>query len=127
MDKTEKFFYLPQATNASFVPSPSDGPSCTPEPLEPEPDRGPAEPAGKYPLSPAAGASPFLSPKRRPLPTSARCASGRTTCSTRTRTPQRRKPGMTLRQGQENYRKWGAVREDLVRHAWPPRPGEQPL
>lgn len=24
MDKTEKFFYLPQATNASFVPSPSD-------------------------------------------------------------------------------------------------------
>ena len=28
MDKTEKFFYLPQATNASFVPSPSDGPSC---------------------------------------------------------------------------------------------------
>ena len=38
MDKTEKFFYLPQATNASFVPSPSDGPSCTPEPLEPEPE-----------------------------------------------------------------------------------------
>ena len=37
MDKTEKFFYLPQATNASFVLSPSDGPACTPEPLEPEP------------------------------------------------------------------------------------------
>lgn len=26
MDKTEKFFYLPQATNACSVPSPSDGP-----------------------------------------------------------------------------------------------------
>ena len=37
MDKTDKFFYLPQATNASFVLSPSDGPACTPEPLEPEP------------------------------------------------------------------------------------------
>ena len=82
MDKTEKFFYLPQATNASFVPSPSDGPSCTPEPLEPEPT----------PV-PAAGASPFLSPKRRPLPTSARCASGRTTCSPRTRTPPAMKTG----------------------------------
>ena len=32
--------------------------------------------------------------------------------------------GLTLRQGRENYRKWGAVREDLVRHARPPRPGE---
>lgn len=50
MDKTEKFFYLPQATNASFVPSPSDGPSCTPEPLEPEP--GGADGAGgELPLS----------------------------------------------------------------------------
>ena len=79
MDKTEKFFYLPQATNASFVPSPSDGPSCTPEPLEPE------------------------------------------------HAPSDENRGMTLRQGRENYRKWGAVREDLVRHARPPRPGEQPL
>lgn len=34
--------------------------------------------------------------------------------------------GMTLRQGRENYRKWGAVREDLVPHARPPRPGENP-
>ena len=34
--------------------------------------------------------------------------------------------GMTLRQGRENYRKWGAVREDLARHARPPRPEEIP-
>lgn len=92
MDKTEKFFYLPQATNASFVLSPSDGPACTPEPLEPEPPPESEGPAGATP-APAAGASPFLSPKRRPLPTSARCASGRTTCSTRTRTPPATKTG----------------------------------
>ena len=46
MDKTEKFFYLPQATNASFVLSPSDGPACTPEPLEPEPPPESEGPAG---------------------------------------------------------------------------------
>lgn len=34
--------------------------------------------------------------------------------------------GMTLRQGRENYRKWGAVREDLVGFARPPRPEEVP-
>lgn len=34
--------------------------------------------------------------------------------------------GMTLRQGRENYRKWGAVRPDLVRYARPPRPEERP-
>ena len=34
--------------------------------------------------------------------------------------------GMTLRQGREHYRKWGAVRPDLVRYARPPRPEERP-
>ena len=34
--------------------------------------------------------------------------------------------GMTLRQGRENYLRWGAVRPDLVRHARPPRPEELP-
>ena len=108
MDKTEKFFYLPQATNASFVPSPSDGPSCTPEPLEPEPEG----PAGSYPC-PCCGCLTFPVPKEEAIayicPV---CFENR---------------GMTLRQGRENYRKWGAVREDLVRYARPPRPGEQPL
>ena len=28
--------------------------------------------------------------------------------------------GLTLRQGRENYRRWGAVRPDLVVHARPP-------
>lgn len=65
MDKTEKFFYLPQATNASFVPSPSDGPSCTPEPLEPEPE-GPAGPAGSYPC-PCCGCLTFPVPKEEAI------------------------------------------------------------
>ena len=34
--------------------------------------------------------------------------------------------GMTLRQGRENFKQYGAVRPDLVRHARPPRPGEIP-
>lgn len=32
--------------------------------------------------------------------------------------------GMTLREGRENFKRWGAVREDLVCHARPPLPGE---
>ena len=34
--------------------------------------------------------------------------------------------GMTLREGWENFKKYGAVRPGLVRHARPPRPGEIP-
>ena len=34
--------------------------------------------------------------------------------------------GMTLRQGRENYRRWGAVRQDLVPFARPLRPEELP-
>ena len=34
--------------------------------------------------------------------------------------------GMTLRQGRENYLRWGAVRPDLASHARPPRPEELP-
>ncbi len=34
--------------------------------------------------------------------------------------------GMTLRQGRKNYRRLGAVREDLVRYARPPKPEEVP-
>lgn len=34
--------------------------------------------------------------------------------------------GMTLRQGRENFKRWGAVREDLVCHVRPPLPEEIP-
>ena len=84
MDKTEKFFYLPQATNASFVLSPSDGPACTPEPLEPEPPPESEGPAGSYPC-PCCGCLTFPVPKEEAI--------GRTTCSTRTRTPPATKTG----------------------------------
>ena len=34
--------------------------------------------------------------------------------------------GMTLREGRENFRNYGAVRPDLVCHVRPPLPGEIP-
>ena len=34
--------------------------------------------------------------------------------------------GMTLRQGRENYQRWGAAEKRLVRFARPPRPSELP-
>ncbi len=34
--------------------------------------------------------------------------------------------GMTLRQGRENFKRYGAVRPDLVQYARPPRPVEIP-
>ena len=126
MDKTEKFFYLPHATTACFVISPSDGPSCTPEPLEPEPE-GPAGPAGSYPC-PCCGCLTFPVPKEEAIayicPV---CFWENDVFDPDEDAPSDENRGMTLRQGRENYRKWGAVREDLVRHARPPRPGEQPL
>lgn len=123
MDKTEKFFYLPQATNACSVPSPSDGPSYTPEPLEPEPEG----PAGSYPC-PCCGCLTFPVPKEEAIayicPV---CFWENDVFDPDEDAPSDENRGMTLRQGRENYRKWGAVREDLVRYARPPRPGEQPL
>lgn len=127
MDKTEKFFYLPQAANASFVLSPSDGPSCTPEPLEPEPPPEPEGPAGSYPC-PCCGCRTFPVPKEEAIayicPV---CFWENDVFDPDEDAPSDENRGMTLRQGRENYRKWGAVREDLVPHARPPRPGEQPL
>ena len=120
MDKTEKFFYLPQATNASFVPSPLIGPN------EEEPE-GPAGPAGSYPC-PCCGCLTFPVPKEEAIayicPV---CFWENDVFDPDEDAPSDENRGMTLRQGRENYRKWGAVREDLVRHARPPRPGEQPL
>lgn len=34
--------------------------------------------------------------------------------------------GETLRQGRADYRKWGAVRQDLATHVRPPEPPEYP-
>ena len=122
MDKTEKFFYLPQATNACSVPSPSDGPSCTPEPLEPEPEG----PAGSYPC-PCCGCLTFPVPKEKAIayicPV---CFWENDVFDPGEDDPSDENRGLTLRQGRENYRRWGAVRPDLVVHARPPRPEERP-
>ena len=89
---------------------------------EPEP----AEPPGKYPC-PCCGYLPFPVPKEDALayicPV---CCWENDVFDPREDDPSDENRGMTLRQGRENYQKWGAVREDLVRHAWPPRPQERP-
>ena len=126
--KREKFLYLPQAASASFVIGGADGPAVPvqegetlPEPKpEPEPD----EPAGKYPC-PCCGYLTFPVPKEEALayicPV---CFWENDVFDPGEDDPSDENRGMTLRQGRENYRKWGAVREDLARHARPPRPEE---
>ncbi|MFQ9918552.1 MAG: CPCC family cysteine-rich protein [Flavonifractor plautii] len=69
---------------------------------------------------PAAGASPFLSPKEAIAYICPVCFWENDVFDPDEDAPSDENRGMTLRQGRENYRKWGAVREDLVRHARPP-------
>ena len=126
MDPREKFHYLPQATNDSFVISPSSGPVSTPEPLNIDSPRLPEEPAGIYPC-PCCGCLTFPVPKEEAIayicPV---CFWENDVFDPREDDPSDENRGMTLRQGRENYRKWGAVREDLVPYTRPPRPGERP-
>ena len=42
-------------------------------------------------------------------------------------TPSDENRGLTLRQGRENFARFGAVQPDLVRHARPPTADELPL
>ena len=129
-DPTEQreFPDLPEAVNASFVIGGADAEAVpvkegTPIPA-PEPE--PAEPPGKYPC-PCCGYLTFPVPKEDALayicPV---CCWENDVFDPREDDPSDENRGMTLRQGRENYQKWGAVREDLVRHAWPPRPQERP-
>lgn len=41
--------------------------------------------------------------------------------------PSDENSGMTLREGRENFKRWGAVRPDLARHTRPPKPEEIPV
>ena len=129
-DPTEQreFPYLPEAVNASFVIGGADAEAVpvkegTPIPA-PEPE--PAEPPGKYPC-PCCGHLTFPVPKEDAL--AYICPVGcweNDVFDPGEDDPSDENCGMTLRQGRENYQKWGAVREDLVRHARPPRPQERP-
>ena len=126
----EKFQYLPTAENGFLLLGKSEeggwtvleesGPSPAPEP-EPE------EPAGIYPC-PCCGFLTFPVPKEEALayicPV---CFWENDLFDPGEDDPSDENRGMTLRQGRENYRKWGAVREDLVRFAREPRPEEMRL
>ena len=120
--QNRKFFYLPQATNACSVPSPvRSAPSCTPEPLEPEPEG----PAGSYP-APAAGASIFLVPKEKAIAWHLPGVLLENDACSRTRTPPAMKTGNDPAAGREKLLGNGGRAGGSRPPCPPPRPGEQP-
>ena len=94
--------------------------------LLPEPAPEPAEPPGEYPC-PCCGYLTFPVPKEEAIaficPV---CFWENDVFDPGEDDPSDENHGMTLRQGRENYRKWGAMREDFVRFVRPPRPEEIP-
>ena len=109
--KREKFLYFPEAKSY-------DGPA----PEIP----APPEPVGKYPC-PCCGYITFPVPKEEAIayicPV---CFWENDVFDPGEDDPSDENGGMTLRQGRENYHKYGAVRPDLVRHTRPPRAEEMP-
>ena len=125
--KKKKNWFLPQAVNDRSFVFLAGGRAWGPEreparEAEPEPE----EPAGLYPC-PCCGCRTFPAPREEAMayicPV---CLWENDVFDPGEDDPSDENRGMTLRQGRENYRKWGAVREDLVPHARPPRPGENP-
>ena len=125
--KKKNNLVLPQAANDHFFILLAGGRAWGPE-REParEAEPEPAEPAGRYPC-PCCGYLTFPVPREEAMayicPV---CLWENDVFDPGEDDPSDENGGMTLRQGRENYRKWGAVREDLVPHARPPRPGERP-
>lgn len=121
----KKFLYLPEAVNDSFTIF-LNSPDSTLEPQEPAPPQPPEGPAGIYPC-PCCGYLTFPVPKEEAIayicPV---CFWENDVFDPGEDDPSDENHGMTLRQGRENYRNWGAVREDLVGFARPPRPEEVP-
>lgn len=127
--KREKFLFLPEAHNDHFiitfddfgqaVRTPSEAPLAAVEPI-PEPT------PGEYPC-PCCGYLTIPVPKEEALaficPV---CYWENDVFDPGEDDPSDENGGMTLREGRENFKKYGAVRPDLVRHARPPRPGEIP-
>ena len=127
--KREKFLFLPEAHNDHFiitfddfgqaVRTPSEAPLAAVEPIrEPTP--------GEYPC-PCCGYLTFPVPKEEALaficPV---CYWENDVFDPGEDDPSDENGGMTLGQGRENFKRHGAVRPDLVRHARPPRPSEAP-
>ena len=122
--KREKFLYLPQAHN--YSEEIAGGELRVASAPIPEPDPGPEPPPGEYPC-PCCGYLTF------PVPIEDALAFICPVCFWENDVfdpgeddPSDENGGMTLREGRENFKKYGAVRPGLVRHARPPRPGEIP-
>lgn len=120
----EKFQYLPEVKDDIFVIGGCDGPARPVEEAPPAPEPEPEKPAGIYPC-PCCGSLSFPVPKEEALayicPV---CFWENDVFAPGEDDPSDENRGMTLRQGRENYRRWGAVRQDLAAHARRPRPGE---
>lgn len=127
-EKPPKFLYLPEVKNDHFIIGGSDGPARPVDATEPPPapELEPREPAGIYPC-PCCGYLTFPAPKEEAIayicPV---CFWENDVFDPGEDDPSDENRGLTLRQGRENYRRWGAVRPDLVVHARPPRPEERP-
>lgn len=126
--RPDKFFYLPEAKNDVIIIGGSDGPAHPVDAAEPPPapEWEPREPAGIYPC-PCCGYLTFPVPREEAVayicPV---CFWENDVFDPGEDDPSDENRGLTLRQGRENYRRWGAVRPDLVVHARPPRPEERP-
>lgn len=130
MDEHDRFQFLPQAHNDHFVIGFDDSGqavrtprSATPAAEEPPPA---ARAWGLFPC-PCCGNLTFHYPLQNAVagicPV---CFWENDVFSPGEDEPSDENHGMTLRQGRENFQRWGAVREDLIRHARPPLPEEIP-
>lgn len=125
-----KFQYLPEAENDLIIIGGSDGPAYPVDAAEPspapEPEPEPQEPAGIY-LCPCCGYLTLPVPREEALayicPV---CFWENDVFDPGEDDSSDENHGMTLRQGRENYRRWGEVAKRLVRFAQPPRPSELP-
>ena len=115
-EKPAKFLYLPQAKNDHFIIGGADDrPDASVPGSEPEP--GPEEPTGIYPC-PCCGYLTFPAPKEEAIACICPvCFWENDVFDPGEDDPSDENRGLTLRQGRENYRRWGAVRPDLVVHA----------
>ena len=124
-EKREKFLYLPEARNDHFIIT--DGVRQPEKPASvPAPEPAPEEPAGSYPC-PCCGYLTFPVPREDAIayicPV---CFWENDVFDPGEDDPSDENGGMTLREGRENFREYGAVRPDLVCHARPPLTGEIP-
>ena len=125
-----KVQYLPEAENDLIIIGGADGPAYpvdTAEPVPaPEPEPEPQEPAGIYPC-PCCGYLTLPVPRKEALACICPvCFWENDVFDPGEDDPSDENQGMTLRQGRENYRRWGAMHQDFLRLVRPPRPSEFP-